>query len=74
MSSTAVVTFLVRAGRAGRYTDWQTTSELRRSWQQQALCGGVDSGCAIYALVNRELHGVWGGLTEADRRRRLTRP
>ncbi len=96
-------TVVVRSGRAGRYADWRTTPEIFRSWQQQALCRGVDRDvffppederpparqrrervaraictacpvrppCAVYALVNRELHGVWGGLSEADRRRRL---
>lgn len=39
----------------------------------KAICaaGPVRRPCAVYALVNRELHGVWGGLSEADRRRRL---
>lgn len=99
-------TVVVRAGRAGRYLDWRTASELSRWWQQQALCGGVGGGvffpaedeppaardrreriakaicaacpvrqpCAVHALVHRELHGVWGGLSEADRRHRLAHP
>jgi WhiB family redox-sensing transcriptional regulator len=29
----------------------------------------VREECAIYALVNREQHGIWGGLTLKDRRR-----
>ena len=103
MISTEPVTVVVRTGRGGRYADWRIAPELLRSWQRQALCGGVDTAlffpvdeeclperqhrervakaicaacpvrqpCAVYALVHRELHGVWGGLSEADRRRRL---
>ncbi len=39
----------------------------------KAICAAcpVRQPCALYALVHRELHGVWGGLSEADRRRRL---
>ncbi len=33
-----------------------------------ALCS-VRSRCYEYALENKELHGVWGGLTESERRR-----
>jgi Transcription factor WhiB len=42
----------------------------------KAICAAcpVRQPCALYALVHRELHGVWGGLSEADRRRRLARP
>lgn len=97
---------VVRSGRAGRYTDWRTTSELVHPWRQQARCRGVDGdvffpaedegaaarerreraakavcaacpvrqSCAVHALADRELHGVWGGLSEADRRHRLTHP
>jgi Transcription factor WhiB len=42
----------------------------------KAICAAcpVRQPCAVYALVHRELHGVWGGLSEADRRRQLTHP
>ncbi len=33
-----------------------------------ALCP-VRESCLEHALVNREKHGVWGGLTERERRR-----
>jgi WhiB family redox-sensing transcriptional regulator len=40
----------------------------------KAICAAcpVRQPCAVYALVNRELHGVWGGLSETDREHRLT--
>lgn len=66
MISTEPVTVVVRTGRAGQYADRRMTPELMRSWHRQP--------CALYALVHRELHGVRGGLSEADRRRRLARP
>jgi WhiB family redox-sensing transcriptional regulator len=39
----------------------------------KAICADcpVRRPCAVYALVHRELHGAWGGLSETDRRRRL---
>lgn len=39
----------------------------------KAICAAcpVRQPCAVHALAHRELHGVWGGLSEADRRRRL---
>lgn len=42
----------------------------------KAICAAcpVRQPCAVYALAHRELHGVWGGLSEADRRRRLAHP
>lgn len=42
----------------------------------KAICAAcpVRQPCAVHALAHRELHGVWGGLSEADRRRRLTHP
>lgn len=41
----------------------------------KAICAAcpVRQPCGPYALVHRELHGVWGGLSETDRRRRLAR-
>ena len=37
----------------------------------RAVCAGcvVADDCLEYALVNRELYGVWGGLSERERRR-----
>lgn len=50
---------------------------LRRHRERvaKAICAAcpVRRPCAGYALAHRELHGVWGGLSETDRRRRLTR-
>lgn len=42
----------------------------------KAICAAcpVRQPCAVHALAHRELHGVWGGLSEADRRRRLAQP
>lgn len=39
----------------------------------KAICAAcpVRRPCAMHALVHGELHGVWGGLSEADRRHRL---
>jgi WhiB family transcriptional regulator, redox-sensing transcriptional regulator len=37
-----------------------------------ALCP-VREACLEYALAAREKHGVWGGLTERERRRVLRR-
>ena len=48
----------------------------RRERVAKAICAAcpVRQPCAVHALVNRELHGVWGGLSESDRRRRLAHP
>lgn len=48
----------------------------RRERVAKAICAAcpVRRPCAVHALAHRELHGVWGGLSEADRRRRLTHP
>ena len=42
----------------------------------KAICAAcsVRPPCAVHALAHRELHGVWGGPSEADRRRRLAHP
>jgi WhiB family redox-sensing transcriptional regulator len=56
-----------------------------RGWQDQANCLGVDPDlffpergastrvvrgeCLEYALVNGEKFGIWGGLSERERRR-----
>lgn len=36
----------------------------------KAVCAAclVESKCLAYALANRQLHGVWGGTTERERR------
>jgi WhiB family redox-sensing transcriptional regulator len=43
--------------------------ELREARAKQicAACG-VRRECLDYALRVREMHGIWGGLTEAERR------
>jgi Transcription factor WhiB len=42
----------------------------------KAICTAcpVRPPCAVHALAHGELHGVWGGLSEADRWRRLAHP
>ncbi len=41
-----------------------------REERAKAICGqcSVQSDCLEYALSIRERHGVWGGLSEAERR------
>ncbi|MEU6700798.1 WhiB family transcriptional regulator [Pseudonocardia sp. NPDC046786] len=45
--------------------------EPGRERAAKAICAGcpVRLPCAVHALVNREAHGVWGGLSPADRER-----
>ena len=55
-------------------------SDLDRSWMSFANCADVAAakavcqGCVVrddcldYALATVERHGIWGGLTEKDRR------
>ena len=47
----------------------------RRSRESQAkrICSAclVQSQCLDYALLTREPYGIWGGLTELERRARL---
>jgi WhiB family redox-sensing transcriptional regulator len=42
----------------------------RQLEQAKAVCAGCDVRqlCLDYALATRQAHGVWGGLTEAERR------
>lgn len=49
--------------------------DLKGNQQAQAICArcAVREICAEYALSNRIPEGVWGGLTENDRRRILRR-
>ena len=46
--------------------------ELREA-RAKAICSQCDvrQDCLEFALRVREPHGIWGGLTEAERRRRL---
>jgi WhiB family redox-sensing transcriptional regulator len=55
--------------------EWSPVRD-RRERVAKAICAAcpVREPCAVYALAHRELHGVWGGLSEADRRRRLAHP
>jgi WhiB family transcriptional regulator, redox-sensing transcriptional regulator len=45
----------------------------RRELEAKAVCARcpVRSQCAAYALAAEEAHGIWGGFTEAERRRLL---
>lgn len=46
----------------------------RRESRAKAICNvcPVQLECRDYALAIREPYGIWGGLTEADRRELLT--
>lgn len=46
-----------------------------REQRAKAICRdcGVRRECLEYAMSIRELHGIWGGLTEAERRSALAR-
>lgn len=48
----------------------------RRELRAKAICDvcPVKSECIDYALSIREPFGIWGGMTEVDRRERLTSP
>jgi WhiB family transcriptional regulator, redox-sensing transcriptional regulator len=48
---------------------------LARERKAKAICGGcpVRVECLEYALRIRETHGIWGGLSEAERRVLLSR-
>lgn len=50
--------------------DESLTNKYRRHKQAQRICTEcpVRVTCAKWALDTREQHGVWGGLTESDRR------
>lgn len=49
-----------------------TDEEAEEAKEICSLCP-VRETCLEYALVHREKHGVWGGLTERERRRILRR-
>jgi WhiB family transcriptional regulator, redox-sensing transcriptional regulator len=44
-----------------------------RELKAKEICGqcGVQTDCLDFAVRVREPHGIWGGLTEAERRRLL---
>ena len=46
-----------------------------RETRAKAICAecAVRTECLDFALRVREPHGIWGGLTESERRRRLPR-
>ena len=46
----------------------------RREQRAKEICSDcpVQSECLNYAVAIREQHGIWGGLTEKERRRLLT--
>lgn len=46
----------------------------RRESRAKAICDvcPVEKDCRQYAVSIREPFGIWGGLTEADRRERMT--
>lgn len=41
--------------------------------EAQEICGGciVRATCLEYALTHREMHGIWGGVSERGRRKLL---
>lgn len=47
----------------------------RREQRAKAICNvcSVKGQCLEYALSIREPYGIWGGLTESERRQRLAR-
>ena len=49
------------------------SEKLRREEQAKAICAtcAVREPCLGYALRIREPHGIWGGLSEAERRAAL---
>jgi WhiB family redox-sensing transcriptional regulator len=67
------------------YDDMLQQAELPENWQDDANCLGVDPdlffpeevcrGCVVreqcleFALQNGEKFGIWGGLSERERRR-----
>ena len=86
MSSTQHVTetWQLRAacrGPAARFFFPPTRSERKdekadREDRAKAICAecSVRAECLDYALRIREPHGIWGGLTEVERRELLQRP
>jgi WhiB family redox-sensing transcriptional regulator len=50
-------------------------TRMRREGAARALCQAcsVREACLEYALYVQEPHGIWGGLTEVERRRLIRR-
>lgn len=48
----------------------ETGPGRRQATEAKAVCAtcGVRQLCLDYALATRQVHGVWGGTTETDRR------
>jgi len=48
--------------------------KLEREGRAKAICNGcaVRQDCLDYAVRIREQHGVWGGLSESERRHLIT--
>ncbi len=54
--------------------DTETPAERRgREQRAKLVCAGcrVRGECLEYALTTREAYGIWGGLTEVERKARL---
>ena len=47
----------------------------RREYNAKGICAGcsVRQDCLDYAISIREPHGIWGGLTEGERRALISR-
>lgn len=54
----------------GLVTDWFHPERGGDTSQPKAICATctVTAECLAYALVNFEKHGIWGGLSERERR------
>ena len=47
-----------------------TETEEELTWHERALCAQTDRAeCLEYALENDERFGIWGGLSERERRK-----
>ena len=44
----------------------------KREWPLEGETCSVRDDCLSYALTIREQHGIWGGLSESERRELLT--
>ena len=51
----------------------QASARRQREAAATAICARcpVQAPCALYALATRQRYGVWGGLTEDDRRKHV---
>lgn len=52
------------------------SSRRRRATEAKAVCADcpVMDQCRSHALAAKEPYGIWGGLTEEERRERLSKP